>query len=244
MTQRALQVCSAAGCGVLVRASRCDEHEKQRKTDTRKAYSRQYTESYNYKWSITSKRYRKANPLCVSCLLADRITPAMCVDHIVPHKGRNELFKNRENWCSLCWGCHSYKTRKEDSISDWTASPWKLVLCGLPATGKTTEAERLAQEWGCDVWDWDTVAKEAGLSLVQTWSASDWKYLLSRRREWITKHKPEDAAIAIVSRPVVAMQLACQIGGAVRHLTCAEAERQKRITKRNKEVGQWRKSKP
>jgi 5-methylcytosine-specific restriction protein A len=49
------------------------------------------------------------HPLCVKCGRA-----ASLVDHILPHKGNQELFWNSDNWQSMCATCHNIKTASED----------------------------------------------------------------------------------------------------------------------------------
>lgn len=240
MAERALQICSEPGCGVVVRADKCVDHADAWKKERQKQYVRKDQGSYTYKWAKASKRYRTLNPLCVPCLLMDRTMAASCVDHIVPHQGRQDLFWDKGNWCSMCWVCHSIKTRSEDRLPAWEPQHRRVVLCGLPATGKTTLANERAKAWGCDVWDWDEAAADAGLSMTKTWSKLDWRYLLGQRRQWIVRHKGSEPAIAIVSRPIMAMQLACQMTGKVTHVACQESERQRRIADRNKGVDQWR----
>jgi len=54
------------------------------------------------------------HPLCEECKRNGRLTPAVVVDHIIPHKGNRELFWNEKNWQALCKSCHDRKTAKED----------------------------------------------------------------------------------------------------------------------------------
>jgi len=42
------------------------------------------------------------------------IRPATLVDHIIPHRGDNNLFWDEDNWQALCTECHAIKTAKED----------------------------------------------------------------------------------------------------------------------------------
>jgi 5-methylcytosine-specific restriction protein A len=49
------------------------------------------------------------HPLCAECERQGRVTPATCVDHVVPHRGDAEVFWHGE-WQSLCAACHSRKT--------------------------------------------------------------------------------------------------------------------------------------
>ena len=49
-------------------------------------------------------------PLCAECLKNGRTEPATVVDHIVPHRGNQDLFWNIRNWQPLCKACHDEKT--------------------------------------------------------------------------------------------------------------------------------------
>jgi 5-methylcytosine-specific restriction protein A len=62
------------------------------------------------RWNALSKRYRKANPLCEHCMREGRVAAAFAVDHIIPHKGKEDLLFDVSNLQSLCERCHnSYK---------------------------------------------------------------------------------------------------------------------------------------
>jgi 5-methylcytosine-specific restriction protein A len=68
---------------------------------------------YNKRWTRAAALYRSQHPVCVMCERDGRVSPAECVDHIIPHKGDQELFWNERNWQGLCWVCHSQKTASE-----------------------------------------------------------------------------------------------------------------------------------
>jgi len=59
------------------------------------------------RWRKVAKRHLDGDPLCVTCSKAGRVTPATCVDHIIPHKGDPVLFWDENNFQSLCGSCHS-----------------------------------------------------------------------------------------------------------------------------------------
>lgn len=70
---------------------------------------------YGYEWVKARKRFLFDNPICVYCL--DRnglVIEARVVDHIVPHRGDEGLFWDRNNWQSLCTNCHSSVKQKEE----------------------------------------------------------------------------------------------------------------------------------
>jgi 5-methylcytosine-specific restriction protein A len=47
------------------------------------------------------------------CAAAGRLEPATVVDHVVPHRGDQELFWDEANWAALCTRCHDRKTVRE-----------------------------------------------------------------------------------------------------------------------------------
>ena len=74
----------------------------------------EYSELYNqHWWKEASKAYRIANPLCVECKANGVTKAAECVDHIEPHRGDLERFRNESNWQVLCNACHARKSRGE-----------------------------------------------------------------------------------------------------------------------------------
>jgi len=83
-----------------------------------KAYKRSidtdHGKTYNGRWHKASKLYRIDHPLCAMCQADGRVTPAQCVDHIIPHKGDGVLFWDQTNWQSLCYHHHNIKTATED----------------------------------------------------------------------------------------------------------------------------------
>lgn len=100
--------CRHPGCPALVQAGckYCDAHRSQHADASRSAAAR----GYSTRWQRISKRYLQEHPLCVRCG-----RPAQVVDHIVPHRGREQLFWDESNWQALCKPCHDKKTGEEDS---------------------------------------------------------------------------------------------------------------------------------
>lgn len=69
---------------------------------------------YNNKWRKASKTWLRTHPLCVLHEQLGQIVSATLVDHIVPHRGDQELFWDKANWQGLCKTCHdSVKQRIE-----------------------------------------------------------------------------------------------------------------------------------
>jgi 5-methylcytosine-specific restriction protein A len=72
-----------------------------------------YRRGYNRRWQRARKHYLQRHPLCVTCQTVDETVAATVVDHIIPHRGDQELFWNQGNWQSLCKRCHDKKTARE-----------------------------------------------------------------------------------------------------------------------------------
>jgi 5-methylcytosine-specific restriction protein A len=114
-------LCKAVGCGRIVesKSSYCPLHEyKQREDDERKMkwlsgqsfkYREPWHEWYNTtRWRKLRDTIIKSNPECVVCG-----NPATVIDHIVPHRGQEELFFDESNLQALCSRCHKDKTLAE-----------------------------------------------------------------------------------------------------------------------------------
>ena len=110
MPQIPLHTCAKPGCNNLTRDRYCELHN-QRPQDTR---ANSNERGYTYKWHREAKSYLAKHPWCVECGRNGRHSPATEVDHIIPHKGNQQLFWDRGNWQGLCHRCHSRKTAKED----------------------------------------------------------------------------------------------------------------------------------
>lgn len=105
-----LRPCNHPGCRELVAKGCCKAHTRQREQERGSAHERGYTRQ----WSRAAAAFRQRHPTCAMCEAAGRVTPATCVDHIVPHKGDMVLFNDVNNLQSLCASCHSTKTANED----------------------------------------------------------------------------------------------------------------------------------
>lgn len=72
-----------------------------------------YRSGYTKAWQHASKRFLAEHPLCNHCSTDERPVAAECVDHIIPHRGNQQLFWDETNWQSLCTKCHGRKSRQE-----------------------------------------------------------------------------------------------------------------------------------
>lgn len=114
MPRRPDTPCKHPGCGKLVPYGQryCDAHRTQHPEEIRSADQR----GYNSRWRKASKAFLQAHPLCEICRKKSppQFTKATVVDHIVPHRGDQQLFWDRSNWQSLCKPCHDRKSMTED----------------------------------------------------------------------------------------------------------------------------------
>lgn len=118
MPARPKTICRHPGCGRLIDApGYCDKHEypeRERKARFDQTRKNSHERGYTYQWSQAREVFLKAYPLCTRCEQRGRLTPATVVDHIIPHRGDDDLFWDETNWQPLCASCHSRKTAKED----------------------------------------------------------------------------------------------------------------------------------
>jgi len=90
--------------------SRAPSHQTQIERAADKARGTARARGYDTKWEKARRAFLAVHPLCAEHARHDRVEPATCVDHIVPHRGDRKLFWDRKNWQSLCTPCHSAKT--------------------------------------------------------------------------------------------------------------------------------------
>ena len=115
------KACCFPGCGAATYDRYCDKHKpviKQRElaikkqVDERRGSAQQ--RGYTGRWQKARATYLMKHPLCAECLKHNKYTTATVVDHIVPHKGDQELFWDTDNnWQPLCRYHHNAKTMRE-----------------------------------------------------------------------------------------------------------------------------------
>lgn len=93
-----------------------DRREQNRLYDMRRGSAA--SRGYNYRWMKARNTYLLNHPLCVMCKADGLIVCAEVVDHIIPHRGDQELFwDTKNNWQSLCKPHHdSHKQRIEKRL--------------------------------------------------------------------------------------------------------------------------------
>lgn len=115
MPRAAPKACRHPGCKRPATAGAyCDDHRRivERQYDAcRESSSKR---GYNSRWQKARDTFLRRSPLCRMCHEEGRITPALIVDHIIPHRGDQELFWDTGNWQSLCkWHHDSVKQAEE-----------------------------------------------------------------------------------------------------------------------------------
>lgn len=115
------KACNVHLCPNLTDGRFCDKHQKKHEENVQKS-KRDYDKNrgsatkrgYNYRWQKAREQFLYEHPLCASCMKYGLIVPSKVVDHVIAHKGDNELFWDESNWQALCKSCHDRKTSKED----------------------------------------------------------------------------------------------------------------------------------
>lgn len=167
--------------------------------DTRRATAAE--RGYDARWQRESMRYRQRHPLCVVCLLAGRVRASQCTDHIVPIHSCPELRWEVGNWAALCFVCHGLKTRKEPQ-EKWEPRRDRIVVCGVPGTGKTTFARASGAPY------WDANEHEELRTIDQ---------IVAARDAWIARQS--GPLVIVVASPITASVLAARVRGFALHLT-------------------------
>ena len=115
MTSRARTPCRHTGCVVLLPESGyCEKHQRQVRQQSDERRGSASSRGYNSVWRKARETWLSRHPLCAECKRSGHVMPASIVDHIIPHRGDQDLFWDTSNWQSLCARCHSHKTASED----------------------------------------------------------------------------------------------------------------------------------
>ena len=69
---------------------------------------------YGYRWKKFRESFLSKNPLCVICQAEGKVVVATVLDHIIPHRGNQEVFWRKGNHQPLCSSHHSQKTALEE----------------------------------------------------------------------------------------------------------------------------------
>lgn len=187
------------------------------------------------RWRNAAKSFLSRNPLCVFCEQYNRLTPAQCVDHIIPWRGDTRLFWNPDNWQALCNSCHGRKGIAELDIP-YRRIEGRYVVTGRRGIGKSTWVAECAQP-GDIVWDLDAEAQRRGYGAYPR-TGGQMRVLYAKRDRLIqglvTNRHP---CFLIVHDRLRAGLYAHRLGAKVVVITCTEDERQRRLMARDGSVG-------
>lgn len=106
--------CNHAGCLTLTNDRFCPTHTKEYNRSYNRFRGTTAERGYGSRWQKARKPFLRDNPTCVECRKKGKLTEANTVDHIIPHKGNQDLFWDRDNWQAMCTRCHNVKTATED----------------------------------------------------------------------------------------------------------------------------------
>ena len=199
-------ICTGCRRALVPKGTRCEKCQAKGKRGDQAYEKRRGSfrdRGYSAAWSKLSEEYRNQNPLCVPCLARGIVQPATCVDHIIPAACCIELMLDTDNLQGACTRCNSQK-RFSDPTEPWVPDHSRIVVCGLPGTGKTTFAKTL----GCPIWDTDDHPELTTIEQVQ-----------KARAQWIAALNSSAPCVVIVGSTITAPHVAYQLRGIVKHLT-------------------------
>ncbi|OTU34782.1 HNH endonuclease [Acinetobacter pittii] len=115
--QRAKRPCLVGSCKDFASyKGYCDQHQDRiKKKDRERGTAHQ--RGYDARWEKDRTKFLDENPLCADHRKRGMVEAATVVDHIIPHKGDQVLFWDKNNWQPLCKSCHDRKTATEDKGS-------------------------------------------------------------------------------------------------------------------------------
>lgn len=101
--------CFKPGCHNLTTGTYCEEHKIKKFYKERESSSKR---GYGYMWMIKREKYLETHPFCLECDKEGIREVATVVDHIIPHRGNQQLFWDQNNWQPLCKYHHDKKTAR------------------------------------------------------------------------------------------------------------------------------------
>ena len=113
MPWAAKKPCRRFNCAVLTDGSYCPKHKRERKRVVDKGRPSARKRGYTSIWEKARKVFLEENPLCKIDLDHGRTVAANVVDHVIPHRGDQNIFWDQSNWQALCTTCHNRKTATE-----------------------------------------------------------------------------------------------------------------------------------
>lgn len=114
-----MRFCLHPGCSERVKSGRCEDHARPREQQQR---GNSNERGYDWRWRKAAKRFLSEYPLCgrrpggvapvmSQCHDEGRISAAVQVDHVEPHRGDPVKFWDERNWQPLCRECGARKSQ-------------------------------------------------------------------------------------------------------------------------------------
>lgn len=109
---------------------------------------------YGRRWRKGRGQFLAINRYCKFCRAVGKRARATVVDHIVPHRGDEELFWEQSNWQPLCKPCHDGEKAVMEArgysdrigVSGWPVDPAHPSNGGAPnhqnRMGEDTDGEK------------------------------------------------------------------------------------------------------
>lgn len=76
---------------------------------------RSRNEYHSNRWTVASRKFREANPLCVKCKEKGLVVPSEVTDHVLPVEVCGN-FWDRKNWQALCRKCNIDKGNEDKKL--------------------------------------------------------------------------------------------------------------------------------
>jgi 5-methylcytosine-specific restriction protein A len=108
------KICNQPGCNILIEQNEryCSIHLKEKGKPFEGAIRFNEELYKTSQWKTLRKKVLAEQPFCAKCGLSDKETK-LEVHHIIPARGNEGLFFDRDNLVSVCPICHKYLTNRE-----------------------------------------------------------------------------------------------------------------------------------
>jgi 5-methylcytosine-specific restriction enzyme A len=71
---------------------------------------------YGGSWKAAAAKFKHAHPYCLGCAALNRKVATEVVDHVVPHRGDQEVFWNKAMWQPACRWHHDVVKKKLEHL--------------------------------------------------------------------------------------------------------------------------------
>ena len=101
-----------------------DSKRRDQRSDAAETYRGWYKTK---EWYAARAATLRDHPLCGMCLLQERVSASVIVDHIKPHRGDRKLFFDRANLWGLCQPHHDATKQRQERTG---------IVAGTDAEGR------------------------------------------------------------------------------------------------------------